>query len=247
MAAADDLSDDAVVEQGEEGLLEVRFRDLFSRYYDSVLAFFVRRGRFTHHECEDLAQDTFLRVLRGRESFRGEITFRDWLFRIAANVGSSALERGMAAKRASPEVSLDDTQTVWYLPCPSDEDPLDHVLTEERLKRLHRALRELPEQMRTCVSLRLGSGLKYREIADAMEISIQTVKSHLAQARPKLRALLAGGPENTVEPETTMAAQIPAGRKGRERIPPDTPRTLPDVPRKPSRLNKMPVFRSLKY
>lgn len=211
MAAADSMSDPEVAGQEERRAQEERFRGLFCRYYRSVLAFFARRGPSPAQDCEDLAQDTFLRVFRGEESFRGEIRFQNWLFRIAANVHSSALEKGAAAKRASPVVSLDDTHTGRQVPCPSGQDPLDHILTEERLQMLQRVLDQLPEQMRRCVTLRFGHDLKYREIADTMKISIQTVKAHLAQARARLRALVEAELEKAVAVSGAEGAATPSG------------------------------------
>jgi RNA polymerase sigma-70 factor (ECF subfamily) len=58
-------------------------------------------------------------------------------------------------------------------------------------ERATRALQDLPEQMRRCFILRFDQQLRYREIAAVMQISIQTVKSHLHQARERLKAILA--------------------------------------------------------
>ena len=64
------------------------------------------------------------------------------------------------------------------------------AITREQLGILQGALAELPEQMRQCVCFRLQGDLKYREIAEVMQISIQTVKSHLHHAKKRLRPML---------------------------------------------------------
>jgi RNA polymerase sigma factor (sigma-70 family) len=71
-----------------------------------------------------------------------------------------------------------------------EQDALTSVITDEQLGILQHALAELPEQMRQCVRLRLKDDLKYKEIAEVMKISIETVKSHLYQAKKRLRPLL---------------------------------------------------------
>jgi RNA polymerase sigma-70 factor (ECF subfamily) len=66
------------------------------------------------------------------------------------------------------------------------------MLAEERVRILRQALGELPPKMRQVVYLRLDQGLKYREIAAAARVSIDTVKAHLHQARRQLEARLLG-------------------------------------------------------
>ena len=68
--------------------------------------------------------------------------------------------------------------------------PLDRLIAEERLQQLREALLDLPPQMRQCVLLRLDQELKYREIAEVMNIAVNTVKSQLAQAKDRLRTRL---------------------------------------------------------
>lgn len=69
------------------------------------------------------------------------------------------------------------------------EEPLHDMLEEERSRLLRNALEELPPQMRRCVQLRVQD-LRYREIAEILKVSIDTVKAHLYQARQLLKAKL---------------------------------------------------------
>lgn len=78
---------------------EESFRTLFDRFYWPLFRFFEHRG-FSTEECQDLIQETFLRVYRGIEAFRGEARWEHWLFRIAANRNEAPdrLPRGHAAR-----------------------------------------------------------------------------------------------------------------------------------------------------
>ena len=93
-------------------------------------------------------------------------------------------------KRDAQEVSLEEPGTggpadsAWES---GETGPLDGVLADERSKKLRRAFEELPPQMRRCVMLRVDQDLKYREIAVQMDVSIDTVKAHLFQARQILK------------------------------------------------------------
>lgn len=177
------MTDNLVPEDTEDrGLGEVS-EDLFNGYYRPVVAFFQNKG-FSPEESKDLAQETFLRVYRYRERFRGESSPATWLFQIAANLYKNTLRSLAAQKRDAEEVPLDSTDVKDP---ESDEDALELMLTGERSRLLREALEELPPQMKKAVMLRVTSDMKYREIAEEMEVSIETVKAHLYQARQHLR------------------------------------------------------------
>ena len=160
-----------------------RFFRIFRQNYRRVYVFFVRKG-FSDQECEELVQETFLRVYRNLRSFRGESSFDTWLFEVAAGVYRNELRGRSAQKRGVPQVSLEEDS-------PDEQsDPLDDLLSGERRRVLLEALAELPPQMRRCVELRVHQDLKYREIAEVMMISIDTVKVHLFQARQLLKTKL---------------------------------------------------------
>jgi len=190
----DELSERLIADLKAGRSKEESFRQLFHLHYRSILGFFIKRGQFSLQECEDLAQETFFRVYRGAPNFRREVKFKSWLFQIAVNVYRSAIEKLRAAKREGLEVPLEgDPETQGTTPLPifsEEEDPLDQVIDGERLELLRQAMDELPDQMRRCITLRIGEGLKYREIAEVMQISVQTVKAHLAQARERLRGII---------------------------------------------------------
>jgi RNA polymerase sigma-70 factor (ECF subfamily) len=179
---------------------EQHFRRIFERYYRQVNRFFRRKG-MDAEDARDLSQEVFLNVYKGLAGLRQDAQFQSWLFTISANVYKNELERLSAKKRAAVHVPLE----------PSDEDssdgrgarpqtvravdprprPMETLLEKEKLERLRRALTELPEQMQRCLRLRVTEDKPYQEIADALGISINTVKAHLRQARISLREKLA--------------------------------------------------------
>jgi len=177
---------------------EHNFQRIFERYYAVVLSFFTNRG-FPQEECKDLTQEAFFRIYKGIDSYRRDGPFEGWLFQVAANVYRNTLRDRSAGKRHAQEDSLESfLEEIMLIPDqrnlrgkPVFSGPLEGYLEKERLQVLARALQELPEQMRRCVVLRFHQELKYREIADIMRISIETVKAHLYQARRRLREQLA--------------------------------------------------------
>ncbi len=171
------------------------FRLLVDRFYRPVRGFFSRRV-FSPDDCLDLTQETFLGLYRGLEGFRGEAKFEFWLFRIA----QTTYLKWLRSRKRRPEPGLqeltpgaetsssgsDDHQPVVV----TRETQLSEVLKQEQLEMLRLAISGLPDRMRQCVVLRIYQDRSYREIAEFLELSIETVKAHLFQARRKLKQML---------------------------------------------------------
>jgi len=189
----DKTTEELIREIKRELNMEENFRQLFERHYTQIHRFFHRKG-FSPEDCRELTQETFLSVYKGVKGFRQESPFENWLFSIAENIWRSELERRKARKRDAPLISLDqqdtsDTDEFSPLaariadPAP---DQLDRTIEKEKLQKLHEALQQLPEQMRRCTELRIIHDFSYKEIAELMKISINTVKAHLHQAKKDL-------------------------------------------------------------
>lgn len=165
------------------------FEDFFREHYPSVLYWF-RRQRLDLPTSEELTQDTMLSAFKGLQSFRGESSPKTWLLNIARNLFRNHLRNSKTQKRKARLVSLDaePRNDGPELEVPDTAaPPLDEKLIEvEQKEALNGRLRELPPQMRQCLELRLKE-MKYREIAVVMGLSVETVKSHLHQARGRLR------------------------------------------------------------
>lgn len=188
--------------QGGSGLPppsdEARLRELFESRYPSLVYFFQQQWRFSREEARDLAQDTFLRVHMGMDGFRRESSLDTWLFKIAKNLASNRRRYETADRRQHEAVSIDDVADVarptasvrHRSPESADEPALEEMLARERLQRMRQAILDLPERMRQVLLLRIDQELKYREIADELGMSIETVKAHLSHAKDELTRLL---------------------------------------------------------
>lgn len=178
--------------------VEAIFHELFRRFHRRLLAFFARRGLDPEFGRE-LSQETFLRVFRTRQEFRGEVPLASWVFQIAANLFRNEIRRRRTGKRRGQEVSLDDVKTgPEPLDHPSGLDepesaeagPLERLLGTELADALRGALDELPPRSRRVMQMRVLHGYEVAEIAVAMKITESTVKVHLHQARERLRRSL---------------------------------------------------------
>jgi len=140
--------------------------------------------------ADDLVQETYLRAWRSFDKFEPGTNCRAWLFRIFFYVNSE-YRRNQA--RQPLVFSLD------YVKEPTlsaqTNTPSDVTLEEIKL-----AFAELPEPFRIALLLSEVEGLRYREIADALDIPIGTVMSRLSRGRQLLRARLAALSSKTGEP-----------------------------------------------
>jgi len=205
--APDDAEDPAARAAGPravagDGDADLSFRHVFERYHRPLWRFFARRG-CSPEECDDLTQETFLRVYTGMDGFRREARFETWLYRIAINSYRKSRRYGAAQMRNAHEVSLDGPEQGPHVEAEAANGllptvqgqiagPLERVLEDERRRALATAVTALPDQMRRCVLLRIYQDLPYKEIAAVMRVSIETVKAHLFQARKRLKDELAG-------------------------------------------------------
>ena len=171
---------------------EGNFERLFKLHHPGLRNYFVRRG-LSPEEARDFSQEAFLRVSRGIASFRGDSQFKTWLIEIADHLYQNELRRRSTIKRQGKEISLDtggkdeEGKPAAFEPPPQQPRALSDVLKREQAERLGRAIQDLPPKMRTCFQLRHEQGRKYEEIAVLMNVSVDTVKAHLHQAKLRLK------------------------------------------------------------
>ncbi len=175
---------------------EGNFRLLDDCYRPRLLRIFARRG-FSPEIAEELTQTVALRVFKELDKFRGNSfgEFAAWINKIADSVRCDYQRQQATLKRAGTTVSLDggnDEQdsppdVVDHSP---DANPLQVVMSKEQQEKIKAAIAQLPRQQQKCVQFRVYHGLSYAEIAVAMNISVEAVKSHLKEGMKKLREVL---------------------------------------------------------
>lgn len=160
--------------------------DTLVRRYQVRIFNFARALTAVDADAEDLAQETFIRAFRGLPRFRGESSFKNWLYSIATNAART--HRGKRVRQSA----------VWDDRIETDDMPEHHLAdraesaeaTAIRRQALDRALSALPKDQRVAVVLHDVEGLEYQEIATVLAVPIGTVMSRIFRARKRLRPLL---------------------------------------------------------
>jgi len=145
------------------------------------------------HRGEDLAQEAFARLYAKRDAYQPAARFSTYLWRVAMNLCYDELRR----LKRRPETSLDaesfdgeETFSILDAHAPVEKAPDSEMENRERHEMVRAALQKLPEHYRAVVVLRHYEDLKFREIADVLEIPTGTVKSRRAEGMEQLSEIL---------------------------------------------------------
>ena len=186
------LPDADVVALAQRGR-EDAFRELVRRYERPVfsLVFRIVRDSAT---AEDLAQDTFIKVLNNIDKYRPEFKLSSWLFKIANNVAIDLLRRrqlNTVSMDGSPHASTAaDIEATRFDVASDDESALEEMESKELGSAIEHAIGKLRPEYRSCILLRHVEGRSYEEIAATLDLPLGTVKTYIHRARHELREAL---------------------------------------------------------
>jgi len=198
----------AEFQQGDAGA----FERLLRRHRGPLYTFFVRmlgdRAR-----AEDLAQETFLRIVKGSAAWEHRARFQTWLYTIARNLCVDAARRERFRRAESLDAQDGEEGAAMGDSVASDGPAPDRAAQSERLRPLlQRALLALPAEQREVFVLREQAGLPFKEIAELSGVNENTVKSRMRYALLGLRKALAaqgvGAEDAEPEPEPTPGVRL---------------------------------------
>jgi len=189
--------DQQLVERAQQGdkqafdLLVIKYQRKLAR----LLSQFIRDAS----EVEDVTQEAFIKAYRALPSFRGDSAFYTWLYRIGINTAKNFL---VAQGRRAPTTTtgFDSEEAEGFEEASQLREmntPESELTSKQIAQTVNQTLEELPEELRTAITLREIEGLSYEEIAAIMNCPIGTVRSRIFRAREaiaeKLRPLLGTG------------------------------------------------------
>ena len=156
---------------------------LVERHHSPLLGYLYRMSGGDRALAEDLAQETFLRVLKSIGQYRHPRPFKAWLYAIATNIARDHYKR--ADVRRTTALTESDASGV---------DPIgaweDDLLAGEQSRRVIEAVQRLPDHQREAIVLRYVQMLSLADIAEALDVPIGTVKSRLSLGLKRLREVM---------------------------------------------------------
>ncbi len=174
-------ADQQLVERVQKG--DKRAFDLLVIKYQHKILAIISRFIRDHAEVQDVAQDAFIKAYRALPNFRGDSAFYTWMYRIAINTAKNYL---VARNRRPPasDVDVDDAEFYSGNEAMKEMNTPEHNLLRDELQAtIDQAIRDLPEDLRTAVTLREMEGLSYEDIASIMDCPVGTVRSRIFRAR----------------------------------------------------------------
>jgi RNA polymerase sigma-70 factor (ECF subfamily) len=156
---------------------ESAFRALFEAYADALLDFafgFIRDAE----SCEDIVQEVFVNIWRHRTRLNPDLSLKAYLYKSVRNQALKAIRHANVERGAEEYL-----QSLFY----TTDDPDEELAQAELTVLLDRTIRQLPEGCRTVFLLSKFDSLAYQEIADVLDISVNTVKTQMGRAFAAIR------------------------------------------------------------
>ena len=179
---ADREVDQQLVERVQRG--DKHAFDLLVSKYQRKLGRLISRFVKDPAEAEDVTQDAFIKAYRALPGFRGESAFYTWLYRIGINTAKNHL---LANKRRPPTSTPFDSEESESFEeaglLREVNTPENELMSKQVVDVVQTSLQQLPEDLRSALTLREIEGLSYEEIATVMNCPIGTVRSRIFRAR----------------------------------------------------------------
>ncbi len=177
-------NDKELVKRAQKGD-KVAFDALVTKYHLKVVNLVMRFVK-DNDDAQDVAQEAFIKAYRGLKNFRGDSAFYTWLYRIAINSAKNYLV-SQGRKTPTYAVDIEDAEHIESATALKEYGtPENNMLTSEIEETVYRAIKELPEDLKTAITLRELEGMTYDEIAVVMECPIGTVRSRIFRARESI-------------------------------------------------------------
>jgi len=153
--------------------------ELVQRHAPALARFAASCG--AREDIDELVQDTFVRAFGSLDGFRGESSFRTWLFTIERRL---LMDRRRSERRRPPGLEIGEGDAA------TEFDALDHLVADEAQSRVRKAIEHLTPTQREVFVLRVTEGMSYKEIASAVSTTEGAARVHYHNAMRAIKEFL---------------------------------------------------------
>lgn len=169
------------------------YAQLVNRYKDLVYTLAIRMLKHKE-EAEEVAQDTFVKVFKSLQQFKGDSKFSTWIYRVTYN---TCLDRIKKNKKHLNDVAIDD---FTFNKLDAIDNALENMIKKEKQKLIKQCIAKLPEDSSALLTLFYFEELSLDEISKIINIEANTIKVKLFRARKKLAVIL----EQYLQPQNSI-------------------------------------------
>jgi len=159
---------------------DVKAFDILVVKYQDRLVYSVYKFCNDFELSQDIAQEAFVKAFRNIDKFRGDSSFYTWIYRIAINTAKNYFSNKSRGAETYNEDILDNALSDMSL---NSDNPETLLAAEEMKDAINQAFQNLPDEIRSTLSLREYDGLSYEEIAKVQNCPIGTVRSRIFKGR----------------------------------------------------------------
>lgn len=182
---SEQITDQVLVERAQQGDKKA-FNLLVIRYQNRVAGLLTRY--VARDDIPDIVQESFIKAYRSLGSFRGESAFYTWLYRIAVNTAKNHLT-ALGRRPPKEDILAEDAESYDSGVHLREADTPENLVLSDELKRIvFDTIENLPDELKTAITLREIEGLSYEEIAELMQCPVGTVRSRIFRAREAIDA-----------------------------------------------------------
>jgi len=174
----DKPSDQEIIRQITEENKDL-FSEVIERYQKPLFRYIYRLGHFSSDECEDILQETFIKVYKNLRAFDLKRKFSSWIYRIAHNETINYI------KKRKKEVSLEENNFDEVLP--DNTDLFQELEVKEKFKKVKKEIYKLEIKYREVLILRYFQQKSYEEISDILRKPVNTVGTLISRAKKNLK------------------------------------------------------------
>ncbi len=189
----------------------MEFQQIYKEYYPKIVRY-LNKLTDNKEEAEDLAQDVFIKVSSGLEKFEGRSSLSTWIYKIATNTANDRFRSASFQKGTKQTLSGEfleenkEDKNVWT---GEKEKSSENIIEKKEMNScIKRYVEDVNENYKTVFALSEYEGLKNQEIADILDLSLDTVKIRIYRARTQLKKKMETGCEISQEQDGMSCNEI---------------------------------------